>query len=298
MNGELRIGVSGWTYAPWRGNFFPKQLPQRGELHFASHVFRSIEINGTFYGLQTPKAFGEWRDQTPDDFIFAVKGSRFITHLLRLRDPLAPLANFFASGVLRLGPKLGPVLWQFPPNFQFDPELLGTFLDLLPHSAEDAIDLARQHDRRQKHDPWLDASGVKRIRHAVEIRHDSFHDPRFTRLLRQCNVALVCADTVKWPRLMDLTADFVYCRLHGSQELYRSGYDDAALNRWAARARCWLGGKPMHDGEFIDHTPPPRLTRDVFIYFDNTDKLHAPEDAKSLIAKLHSTTRNDRNEVK
>ena len=282
----IRIGISGWTYPPWRGVFYPEGLVQKQELAYASSVFRAIEINGTFYGMQTPDSFGRWAEETPDDFVFTVKAPRFITHIRRLREPLLPLAHFLASGVLRLGRKLGPIFWQFPPTFRFQPQLMADFLALLPHDTAAARALAAQHSDHLKAPAWLDTAGCGPILHAIEIRHESFRDPAFIALLRDHDVALVCADTVDWPRLMDLTSDFIYCRLHGSEELYRSGYDDAALDRWANRARAWSAGEPMHDGEFVtaaDDNPPPR---DVFVFFDNTDKLRAPHDAQALMRRL------------
>ncbi len=283
---DVRIGVSGWTYGPWRGAFYPQRLPQRQELAHAASVFRSIEINGTFYSMQTPEAFGRWADETPEDFVFAVKGPRFITHMKRLRDPEAPLANFMASGILRLGRKLGPILWQVPPNFGFDAERLGAFLSCLPRDMDEAAALGRRHDGRLKARAWLKVEANLPIRHAIEIRHDSFRDPAFIRLLRRHRIALVCADTVEWPRLMDLTADFVYCRLHGSRELYRSGYGSREISRWASRVRAWRDGKAMKDGTFITPVPKTRRRRDVFVYFDNTDKLKAPGDALTLMRRL------------
>lgn len=284
--GAIRIGISGWTYKRWRNYFYPKDLPHRLELAYASGILSSIEINGTFYSLQRPDAFARWAAETTDDFVFAVKAPRFITHMRRLREPRLPLANFLASGVLRLGPKLGPILWQFPPSLRYDPARMRSFLELLPHDTQAAADLAHDHDHRLDGRAWL-ATGCRRpMRHAVEIRHDSFRDTSFVRLLREHDVALVCADTVEWPRLMDLTSDFVYCRLHGSEELYRSGYDAAAIDRWAARARAWSLGKPMLDGEFVDERPVRSMCRDVYIYFDNTDKLRAPDDARALMQRL------------
>lgn len=237
-HGDIRIGVSGWTYKPWRGAFYPGKLPQKRELGYAASVFNALEINGTFYSLMTPKNFRTWTDAVPDDFVFALKGSRYITHMLRLRDPKTPLANFFASGPLVLGEKLGPVLWQFPPNFRFEPDRLEAFFRLLPKSTKAAAALGRHHDERMKATAYLRTEADRPLRHAMEIRHDSFRDPAFIELLRKCRVALVCADTVDWPRLMDLTADFVYCRLHGSVELYNSGYTDKELDRWARRIRA------------------------------------------------------------
>lgn len=285
-HGQIRVGISGWTYAPWRGHFYPEELPHRLELSFASRIFSSIEINGTFYGLQRPDAFARWADETPDDFVFSVKAPRFVTHVRRLREPRTPLANFLASGLLRLGPKLGPILWQFPPNFRFDRERMGAFLALLPHDTRAAADLAHDHDHRLDGRAWLETDATRPLRHAVEIRHESFHDKAFVELLHDNDVALVCADTVEWPRLMDLTSDFVYCRLHGSEELYRSGYSAEALDRWAARVRAWSLGRPMLDGDFADE-PTKRPKRcDIFLYFDNTDKIRAPTDAQALMLRL------------
>jgi uncharacterized protein YecE (DUF72 family) len=286
MSPDVRIGISGWNYKPWRGEFYPKGLPQKRELSYAASVFRSIEINGTFYSMQRCESFAHWADAAPDDFVFAVKGPRYLTHMLKLNNPEAPLGNFFASGVLRLGAKLGPILWQFPPNFRFNPEKLETFFKLLPRDTEQAAACGRRHDHRLKGRAWLRTDRRRPIRHAVEIRHESFRDPAFVALLRKHDIALVCADTVDWPLLMDLTADFVYVRLHGSTELYRSAYSLPALKRWAARVAAWRDGKPMTDGHFITARQPRRQRRDVFIYFDNTDKLQAPKDALSLMRML------------
>jgi len=286
--GEIRIGISGWRYAPWRGVLYPKGLRQKDELAFAAQRFRTIEINGTFYGMQRPATFERWARETPDDFLFAVKGPRFITHLRRLREPEKPLANFLASGLLKLGPKLGPILWQFPPNFQYDRALMEPFLALLPHSTRAAGRLAAGHDRRVK-EVALTPDADRPLRHAVEIRHESFVDPDFVDLLRDHGTALVCADTVAWPRLMDLTANFAYCRLHGSEELYASGYDDAALDRWAGWIEAWAHGKEAHGPgakRIVGRDGPKRPARDVFIYFDNDRKVRAPFDAESLARRL------------
>ncbi|WP_310207325.1 DUF72 domain-containing protein [Ancylobacter sp. 3268] len=284
--GDIRIGVSGWTYAPWRGNFYPKGLVQKRELNFAASQFAALEINGTFYGLQRPEVFRKWVEATPDDFVFAVKGSRFITHVKRLKEVRVPLANFLASGVLCLGTKLGPLLWQLQPSFRFDAGLIGDFLALLPKDTAEAARLARQHDERLDGRAVTSADARRPLRHALEIRHDSFRTPEFVDLLRKHNIALVCADTVKWPLLMDVTSDLVYCRLHGSSELYRSRYSDDDLDRWAKRIRAWAEGRPMEDGAFVGADAAPVKPRDVFIFFDNTDKLHAPEDARRLMERL------------
>lgn len=284
--GDIRIGVSGWTYKPWHGAFFPKGLPRRRDLAYLAEAFPAVEVNGTFYSLQRPSSFERWATETPEDFVFAVKAPRFITHVKRLRDVAAPLANFFASGVLRLEAKLGPVLWQLPPSVRFEKEELDAFLAMLPRGTGAAAALARHHDDRVAGRTSFRVDAERPVRHALEIRNESFRDAGFIEMLRRHEVALVCADTVKWPRLMDVTADFVYCRLHGSTELYRSDYDDAALDRWAARLLAWSTGRLVGDGSFAGERSEPHRPRDVFLFFDNTDKLRAPDNARSLMAKL------------
>jgi uncharacterized protein YecE (DUF72 family) len=277
----VRIGISGWTYAPWRGVFYPKGLPRKRELEYAAQQFDTIEINGTFYGMQHPDAFAHWADQVPDDFVFAVKAPRYISHIRRLREAETPLANFFASGLLRLGAKLGPILWQLPANFKFDAERIEAFLKLLPHDTGAAARCGRRHDDKLKAPAWLELDAERPLRHAFEIRNDTFRTRVFVDLLRRYDVALVCADTVQWPRLMDLASDFVYCRLHGSEELYASGYDDKALDEWAARVAAWAAGNEPADAERIDGRGRKR-SRDVFVYFDNDAKVRAPFDAQAL----------------
>jgi uncharacterized protein YecE (DUF72 family) len=285
--GEIRIGISGWTYAGWRGTFYPEKLPHNKELSYAAGILRSIEINGTFYSLQRPGTFAKWAAATPDDFVFAVKGSRFITHVQRLKEVRAPLANFFASGVLRLGPKLGPFLWQLPPNFKFDAKRIENFLKILPRDTGAAQTLARRHDKRVSGRAWMKAANHRPLRHAIEIRNQSFAVPEFIDLLRAYGAALVCADTVEWPRLMDLTSDFMYCRLHGSEQLYSSGYDDHALDAWAERAVAWAGGREPNDAERVIDKPGSKLPkRDVYVYFDNDAKVRAPFDAQGLMARV------------
>lgn len=285
--GEIRIGISGWTYKPWRGVFYPEGLPQKQELSYAAEHFRSIEVNGTFYGLQRPKSFAAWYDATPEDFVFAVKGSRYITHMLRLKDIETPLANFFASGPLRLGRKLGPILWQFPPRMKFDRERFETFLKLLPADTEKAAALARKHDSRLDDRAYVETDEKRPLRHALEIRNDSFRSEEFMGLLRHYRAGLVVADTVEWPLLMDLTADFVYCRLHGSEQLYVSGYDDKALGNWAHLIRGWVKGRDPKEAERVMPASPPRAGgRDVYVYFDNDAKVRAPADAASLANRL------------
>jgi uncharacterized protein YecE (DUF72 family) len=301
--GRVRIGISGWNYKGWRGRFYPPALPQKRELAYAAALFPSIEINGTFYSLQRPSSFLNWVEQTPQDFVFAIKGSRYITHMLKLRNVEQALANFFASGVLALGPKLGPMLWQFPPQLAFDATRFEAFFNLLPRTTAQAADLARQHDDRLKSGAFTelalsDQGRSRTIRHAVEIRHESFRSPEFIQMLRRHRVALVCADTVEWPRLMDLTSDFVYCRLHGSEVLYTSGYSDTDLDLWAARVTAWARGceadRTQPQNEFACITPArTRAARDVFVYFDNDAKVYAPGDAQNLAAQVKALLADD-----
>ena len=289
MPARIRIGISGWRYEPWRQVFYPRGLAQHRELHYASRAFPSIEINGTFYSLQRPECFEAWHRDTPEGFVFAVKGSRYLTHMLKLNNPEKPLANFFASGIFNLRDKLGPFLWQFPPNFGFHADKLEAFLAMLPRDTEAALRLARRRDERLHGRSCLRIDANRPLRHAVEIRHESFNDPAFVKLLRRQKVALVVADTAgKFPYFEDVTADFMYLRLHGDEELYVSGYSDAALDRWAARIRAWShGGEPADAVKIApDLAPPRRATRDLYCYFDNDAKVHAPFDAIKLISKL------------
>jgi uncharacterized protein YecE (DUF72 family) len=277
--GTIRIGISGWTYPPWRGAFCSQGLRQKDELGFASRQVGSIEINGTFYRQQAPKSFAAWAAAVPEDFVFSIKGPRFITHIE------GPLANFLACGLLELGPKLGPILWQFPPNFPLDIDRFAHFLDLLPKDTAAAAALAAHHDGWLKERAATKIGENRPLRHAVEIRHESYRDPAFVALLRSHKVALVCADTVEWPRLMDVTGDFLYLRLHGSESLYASGYDDAALDDWAARVRAWSEGREPQDAARVGG-PAKRKKRDVFVYFDNDIKVRAPSDARALMRRL------------
>ena len=267
---QLRIGISGWTYTPWRGVFYPPGLPQKRELEFASRQFNSIEINGSFYSLQTPSSYKKWFDETPDDFVFSVKGGRFITHMKKLKDVRIPLANFFASGVLRLNEKIGPILWQFPPGFAFNEERFDEFFQLLPRSTSAAAKLARENNGKVKAKAWTKIDRDRLLRYAVEIRHGSFNTPRFIALLKRHQIALCVADTAgKWPFMDDVTTDFVYVRLHGDEQLYVSGYTDEALDHWAARINKWR-----------------KSGRDVYCYFDNDVKVRAPLDAMNLSKRL------------
>jgi uncharacterized protein YecE (DUF72 family) len=281
---ELRIGISGWTYAPWRGVFYPKGHVQKRELEYASRQMNSIEINGTFYSLQKPASYRKWAEETPDDFLFSVKGPKYITHMKKLIDVQTPLANFFASGVLLLGKKFGPILWQFPPWWHYDEEKLEEFLQLLPRTTEKAAELASEHTLKNKDGFWTRPVVNKKLQYAFEPRHSSFFTESFIRLLRKYNAALVFADSAgKWPFAEDLTADIVYIRLHGSKELYASGYTDEELDRWAERIKLWMNGDEPQDAKLISpEESKPKKERDVYLYFDNDIKVHAPFDAIHL----------------
>ena len=286
--GAIRIGISGWRYEPWRGVFYPEDLVQARELEFASRALPTIEINGSFYSLQRPDSYAAWYDATPPGFMFSVKGNRFITHTLRLKDIDGPVANVLASGVFNLHEKLGPFLWQFPPNFKFDPERMEHFLNILPHDSDAGLELARTYEPRMEGKVALDAGKKRKLRHAIEIRHESFMDEAFIALLRKYKVAVVVADTAgKWPYIEDVTADFMYLRLHGDKELYASGYTEESLDRWAARIQAWSSGSQPKDAHLVSSkAPPARKSRDVFCYFDNDIKVRAPFDARRLMEKL------------
>jgi uncharacterized protein YecE (DUF72 family) len=285
MAGRVRIGISGWRYQPWRGVFYPKGLPQSEELAFAARHFESIELNGSFYSLQRPASYATWHAATPPGFVFAVKGSRFITHMKRLRDVGTACANFWASGLLCLEEKLGPILWQFPPSLGFD-ERFESFFETLPRTTREAARIARKHDARVPRAAF--GSGAeRRLRHAVEVRHESFLTPSFVALLRRHEVSLVIADTAaKFPYFEDLSADFVYIRLHGDTKLYESGYTPDAIEHWARRVKAFSTGKQPERPVLVSPERPPRRERDVYVYFDNDIKVRAPFDARSLRAVL------------
>lgn len=287
--GAVWIGISGWRYEPWRGIFYPPDLAHRRELEFASRELPSIEINGSFYSLQRPESYVQWHRQTPEGFLFAVKGPRYVTHMRRLRQIEAPLANFFASGVLQLAEKLGPILWQFPPNFRYDPALFESFFQMLPRDTEAAAKLAQRHDYRVLGRTSFSIDKARSLRYAIEIRHESFLEDSFVEQLRRHRIALVVADTAgKWPYKEDVTSDFMYLRLHGDQELYASGYGDEALERWASRIRAWAAGSQPGDAHCIAAAAaaPAARSRDVYCYFDNDIKVKAPFDAQRLISML------------
>jgi len=269
--GTVRIGISGWRYASWRGDFYPKGLVQRRELEYASTHLTSIEINGSFYSLQRPASYKRWREQTPDDFVFAVKGGRYITHLKKLVDVDTPLANFFASGLLALGPKLGPILWQLPEKLSFDAARLDDFLGRLPTSTGQLAQLAAGHDDKLSSDQVATTAEEDRpLRHALEFRSPTFAVPEATEILRRHRVACVLADTAgRWPKVEEDTSDLRYVRLHGEHELYASGYTGQSLDEWAKRISSWAAAG-----------------QDVFVYFDNDIKGYAPHDAMALLERL------------
>jgi uncharacterized protein YecE (DUF72 family) len=268
---RIRVGISGWRYAGWRGDFYPAGLAQRRELAYAGQRLTSIEINGSFYSLQRPSSYASWRAETPEDFVFAVKGGRFITHMKKLAGVETALANFFASGVLALGEKLGPVLWQLPANLGFEADRLAGFFAQLPRTTGEAAALAKGHDAKVPDDRALTSAPVDLpVRHALEVRHPGFTAPEAIELLRAHDVALVVADTAgRWPLLREQTSDFMYVRLHGDQELYTSGYSPEALDAWAASLRGWA-----------------QQGQDCYVYFDNDVKGYAPHDAMALLARF------------
>lgn len=271
--GRAYIGISGYDYKRWRGRFYPETLPSRQWLHYASRIFNSIELNGTFYSLKSPDVFRRWADETEDDFVFAVKGGRFITHNLKLRNAATALGNFFASGVLALGRKTGPFLWQLPGTYRFEAERLDGFMRELPRDSTEGEAVARQHDERLRRGALVTSVERVRYRHAFEVRHPTYFAGEFYELLRRHRCAFVIADTAgRYPYAEEVTTDFVYARLHGSQELYVSGYTDEELGEWAGRIAGWRAGG-----------------RDVYVYFDNDAKVHAPFDARRLRELVDAT---------
>jgi uncharacterized protein YecE (DUF72 family) len=264
--GRAYIGISGYDYAGWRDAFYPPDVPRREWLAFASRIYNSVELNGTFYSLKSPAVFARWVSQVPDDgFVFAIKGGRFITHNLKLRNCDAALGNFFASGVLALGEKTGPFLWQLPASYAFDAERMDTFMRKLPRNSTQGEAVARQHDYRLRRGALTKAHARVEYRHAFEVRHPSYFCDEFYALLREHNFAFVIADTAgKFDYAEEVTADFVYVRLHGSSALYASDYTDEELEAWRNKITTWT------------------CTRDVYVYFDNDAKVHAPYNAMQL----------------
>ena len=268
---EARIGVSGWRYKGWRGDFYPTGLVQRRELEYVASCMTSAEVNGSFYSLLRPSTYAGFRAQTPDDFVLAVKGGRYITHIRRLAGAETALANFLASGVLALGPKLGPMLWQLPPSLAYDEGRLETFFALLPRTSGEAAALAARHDEKLTEDRvHLTTEADVPLRHAFEVRHPSFCTDRTVSLLREHRIALVLADSPhRWPLLEQDTTDFRYLRLHGHPDLYASGYSLSELDMWAGKVSEWTAAG-----------------QDTYVYFDNDIRGHAPHDAVALLDRL------------
>jgi len=261
--GQIRIGVGGWVFEPWRDNFYPEGLAQKQELAFAASRLTSIEINGTYYGSQKPESFARWHAETPDDFVFALKGSRYITNRRVLAEAGPSLEKFLSSGILELKDKLGPINWQFMPTKAFDPADFEAFLKLLPAEREG-----------------------RPLRHAVEVRHDSFRNPDFIAMLREYEVALVTAGDSEFPEMADVTADFVYARIMGTREDEPEGYASAELARWLARAQAWAKGEPPEGLDRIAPETLPKAPRDVFLYVISGAKLRNPAAAMALIDRL------------
>lgn len=284
---EIRVGISGWTYAGWRKDFYPAGLAAKRELWYASRHLNSIEINGSFYSLQKPESYQRWYEETPSDFLFSIKGSRFITHNKKLRGADTALANFLASGMLRLGKKLGPMLWQLSPRLRFDAERMEGFFSILPRDTHAAAAIARRHDHRVEGRSWTAPGRKRRIRHAVEPRHESFFHEDFVRLCRRYGIAIVFSDSASWPATEEVTTGFVYMRLHGSHETYASRYTDEELDWWAERIRTWSRGGEPKDANRCTRLPATRhRSRDAYVYFDNDAKVHAPRDAMRLAERL------------
>jgi uncharacterized protein YecE (DUF72 family) len=260
---RIRIGVGGWTFAPWRGTFYPDGLAQKRELEYASRKLTSIEINGTFYGSQKPASFAKWHDETPEDFVFSLKGPRFTTNRRVLAEAGESVERFFNSGVLELKDKLGPVNWQFAATKKFDAEDFAAFLKLLPKSVEG-----------------------RAIRHAVEVRHDSFRNPECVAIARDHGVAIVMAGDSEYPQIADVTAPFVYARIMGTQEGENAGYGEGALDLWAARARDWAAGGSPDGLETLAPASEAKDGRDVFLYVISGYKQRNPEAAMALIERL------------
>jgi uncharacterized protein YecE (DUF72 family) len=261
---SIRVGIGGWVFPPWRGVFYPPKLAQSRELGYASSKLTSIEINGTFYGSQKPASFRRWHDETPEDFVFSLKGPRYATHRRDLAGAAPSVERFFDSGVLELREKLGPILWQFPATTRFDESGFAAFLELLPRVIDN-----------------------RAIRHVVEVRHESFLTPQFIELLRKHKVPAAMVDSEDYPAIQDVVGDFIYARLRGSQEDEPTGYPPAALDAWAERFRLWSAGREPEDTQRRHPKPAPSSRkRDCFVYFISGAKVRAPAAAQALIERL------------
>lgn len=266
MGSDIRIGISGWTYPDWRGVFYPEAMVIKNELKYASQTFNAIEVNGTFYGLQKPPTFQRWYEETPAGFSFALKAPKYVTHERRLKDVKTPIANFFASGILALKEKLGPILWQLPPNLPLKDDRVEVFLKLLPHNTKDAGKMAEGHSDWLKGRTLLECDESRPLLHALEVRNHSFVSPDFIKLMRDHNVAIVVGDTAgRWPLIEEITSPLVYIRLHGDETIYPDGYTSKALKLWAGKIRDWSNA--------VNH---------VYAFCDNDHKIAAPLNAKKL----------------
>lgn len=262
---RIRVGVGGWTYEPWRDNFYPAKLPHAQELSYASRQLTAIEVNGTYYSTMKPASFRKWSDETPGGFVFALKASRFATNRKLLATAGESIARFVDSGIEELGPKLGPIVWQFMPTKAFDPEDFAGFLALLPAKA-----------------------GSLALRHVMDVRHESFKSPAYLALARQHKVATVFTDSGKFPSFADLTGDFAYARLMNSEATRETGYAPEALDAWAENARTWAAGKTPAALPHVEQDGPSKAgkARDVFVFFINGAKERAPAAASALIERL------------
>lgn len=284
---KIYVGMSGWTYPSWRGGFYPKGLVQKKELHYASRLLNSIEINGTFYSLQKPESFQRWHDDTPENFVFSVKAPQYITHIKRLKGVEEAIANFFASGLLCLREKMGPILWQFPPNVMLKDDRFEKFLKAIPYDSKAASRLAKKHSSKVDGRSFTEVKGDYPVRHALEFRHPSFMDEGFVEMLREHNVAVVFAHSgEKSPYMEDVTADFIYARMHGQETKYKKGYTKDTIDWLAKRLGLWTKGSQPKDAQVVLDTSPKKMKRDAFIYFDTEAKDYAPQDALNLCERL------------
>jgi uncharacterized protein YecE (DUF72 family) len=264
--GQIRVGIGGWTFEPWRGTFYPEDLVQKRELEYASRKLTTIEINGTFYGSQKPATFVKWHGETPDDFVFSLKAPRFATNRRVLAEAGESVDRFLASGVLELKNKLGPINWQFAPTKQFDADDFEAFLNLLPHKVDG-----------------------REIRHALEVRHESFRDEAFVALARKHGVAIVMAGDSKYPQIADVTAKFVYARIMGTTEQFAQGYDDKTLDLWTKRARDWASGGAPKGLETLGKPAAATTPRDVYLYVISGFKAHNPAAGMAMIERLNGS---------
>lgn len=269
---KIRIGISGWTYPDWRGSFYPDHVIIKNELQFASRVFNSIEVNGTFYSLQKPRVFEKWYNETPAEFSFAIKAPKYVTHERRLIDVATPVANFLASGILALQEKLGPLLWQLPPHLPYDGERIKTFLELLPHNTKDATKVARGHSDWMAERCFLETDANRPLLHALEVRHHSYVNKEFFDLMKQHNVAIVVGDTAgKWPLIEEVTGSMIYIRLHGDEEAYPNGYTKNALKSWGEKITTFMSSSKIDS---------------VYAFCDSDHKIAAPGNAMHLMQAM------------